>query len=361
MRSRNGHRGAISMVPCERVTAITPHGHPPSGFSEPYLPCMFRDLTAADISAAADRLAGICARTPLRRSGPLTGIAGADVWLKLECAQVTGSFKLRGAYNTVATMPLELRERGIVTASAGNHGLGCAWAARALGMAAVVCVPSTAPDVKKRGIRALGATVDDSSRDYDAAHELALKQATLTGAVFVSPTNGNALYAGQGTVAKEILDERSDIETIVVPVGGGGLTGGVGRYAKETKPSIRVIGVQTDTTDAMARSVAARRIVEIEVPPTLADGLAGQIDEHGLEVGLAVIDDIAIVTEAELGDTIAWLWRTEGIKVEGAGAVGVAAIRFGRIAKPAGPIAVIVTGGNIDDDTHAELLRRFPG
>ncbi|MBI3792992.1 MAG: pyridoxal-phosphate dependent enzyme [Gemmatimonadetes bacterium] len=321
---------------------------------------MFKDVTANDVVAAARRLTGVADRTPLVPSPALAQIAGGEVLLKLECAQRTGSFKLRGAYNTLATLTDAQKANGIVAASAGNHGLGCAWAARELGIACVVFVPSTAPLVKQRGIRELGATVDASGADYDAAHALAIAQAQVSDATYVSPTDGDALYAGQGTVGLEILEERPDVNTIVVCVGGGGLIGGIGRYAKDTRPHVRIIGAQTDLTNAMALSVAARRVVEVPVPPTLADGLAGQIDAEGLAVGLSVMDDIVLVTEEELGAAIAWVYREHGVVVEGAGGVGIAAIRSGKLRGVVAPVAVVVSGGNIDGDVHSQLLARFP-
>ena len=321
---------------------------------------MFSNVTADDVVAAARRLVGVAVHTELLPSPALSAIAGGEVLLKLECAQRTGSFKIRGAYNTLATLTPEQQQSGIVTASAGNHGLGCAWAARELGMAAVVFVPATAPMVKQRGIRDLGATVDATAPDYDEAHRLAERQATMSNATFVSATSGDALFAGQGTVAKEILDDRADVQTLVVCVSGGGLIGGIGRYAKTVKPGIRIIGAQSDQTTGMSASVRAGRIVEVPVPPTLADGLAGQIDEVGLEVGMSVIDDFALVTEEELGAAIAWAYRAHGLMVEGAGAVGIAALRSGRLTGLAFPVAIVVSGANIDGDRHALLLAQYP-
>jgi threonine dehydratase len=322
---------------------------------------MFKDVTADDVVAAARRLAGVADLTPLVPSPALAAHVGGEVLLKLECLQRTGSFKIRGAYNTLATLTDAQRANGIVAASAGNHGLGCAWAARELGMACVVFVPMNAPMVKQRGIRELGATVDATAGDYDGAHALAVAQAEASDATYVSPTDGDALFAGQGTVAKEILDARPDIRSLVVCVGGGGLLGGMGRYVKAVAPHVRVVGAQSDQTTAMAESVKAGRLVEVPVPPTLADGLAGQIDAEGLAVGMSVMDEIVLVTEDEIGAAIAWMYREHGVVVEGAGAVGVAAVRSGKLAHLAGPVAVVVSGGNIDGERHSEVLARFPG
>ena len=321
---------------------------------------MFADVTAGHIEAAARRLAGVALRTRLIRSAPLSALAGGDVWLKLECEQRTGSFKLRGAYNSLVTLSPAQRAAGVVASSAGNHGLGCAWAARELGIAATIYVPATAPVVKKEGIRALGATVDDRAPHYDAAHELAVAHAARTGATFVSPQDGDGVFAGQGTVAIEILEELPALAAVVVSVGGGGLLGGIGRYLKSRAPQVRVIGAQGDRSNAMSASVAAGRVVEVPVPATLADGLSGQVFEEGLRVGLSVMDEIAVASEEEIGAAIAWLYRTHGVIAEGAGAAGVAALRGRRIAVLPTPAAVVVTGSNINPEVHARVLREFP-
>ena len=321
---------------------------------------MFVNVTADDVVAAAHRLAGVADRTPLIPSPKLSALSGCEVLLKLECLQRTGSFKLRGAYHTLLLLTDAEKQNGVIAASAGNHGLGCAWASQQLGIACVVFVPASAPLIKQRGIRDLGATVDASGPTYDDAHRLAIKQAKVSGATYVSPTDGDALFAATGTIGLEILEDRPDIGTIVVCVGGGGLVGGIGRYAKSIKPGIRIVGAHSDTTNAMAVAVHAGKLVEIPVPPTLADGLAGQIDAEGLVVGQSVVDAFTSVTEDELGAAIAWVYREHGLVVEGAGAVGIAAALGGQFAGSTAPIAITVSGANIDADVHASVLARYP-
>jgi threonine dehydratase len=313
-------------------------------------------LTVPAVRAAAERLREVARRTPLRRSAALSTAVGGDVHLKLENEQTTGSFKLRGAYNTLAAMPHDARERGVVASSAGNHGLGVAWAARALGVGATVFVPRNAPRVKREGIQALGAMVDDTAADYDAAHALALAFARERGATFVDPCSGDALFAGQATVALEISEELPDVGAVVVPVGGAGLLGGVGGWMRLTSPEVRVFGAQSVRTAAMARSLEAGRVVPIPSDPTLADGLAGGIDELALEIGRRTLDGIALVEEEEIAAAIAWLARAEGVMAEGAGAVGVAALLAARFGALPFPIAVIVSGGNIDPERHAAIV-----
>jgi threonine dehydratase len=311
---------------------------------------------AKSIESAAERIAPYIERTRLIRSEGLSDIAGIDVLLKLENEQRTGSFKVRGATNVLAAMPETDRARGIVASSAGNHGLGVAYAAKQFGVKATVFIPNNAPKVKRDGIRKLGATVNDEQPHYDAAMVAALDFEKTQGARFVHPCLGDALLAGQGTVALEVLREAPDIGTIVVPVGGGGLLGGAAGYIRERAPKVRIVGAQSDHTAAMAKSFRAGRIVEIENLPTLADGLAGQVDEAALEIGKVALDDIETVPESDLGRAMLWLLDNHQIKVEGSGAAGVALVLSGKL-KPKNKTAIVVTGGNVDDD-RLQLLRR---
>jgi len=302
----------------------------------------------ADILAAACRLRAVIERTPLIRSPGLSARAGADIWLKCENEQRTGSFKLRGATNALFALSGDERARGVVASSAGNHGLGVAHAARALRVRARIFVPCTAPDVKRRGIVALGAEVDDAYADYDAAHRAAEHFAREHGMTFVNPCAGERLLAGQGTVALEIIEELPAVRTFVVPVGGGGLIGGMAALIRAVLPSARIVGVQSDATNAMAASLAAGRRVDVPVVPTLADGLAGQVDEEGLEIGRVAIDTMVTVRESEIADAMRWLAREHDVRAEGSGAVATAAVLHGHLPDLASPAAVVVSGGNVD-------------
>jgi threonine dehydratase len=314
--------------------------------------------TAADVLAAAHRLRGIITRTPLLRSEGLSAVAGTDVFLKYENQQRTGSFKLRGASNALALLSADARARGIVASSAGNHGLGIADAARALGIRARIFVPSTAPSVKRDGILALGAEVDETQPHYDAAHEAAVAFGESHGMTFVNPCAGESLLAGQGTVAVEILEDLPDVRTLVVPVGGGGLVGGIAALVRVVAPHVRIVGAQSERTNAMAVSLAAGHRVEVEVPPTLADGLAGQIDDEGLAIGRFAIDAMRVVSEAEIAGAIAWMASVHDARVEGSGACGVAAVLGARAGEWDGPIAVVVSGGNIDDGKWRGIVQQ---
>jgi threonine dehydratase len=309
---------------------------------------MFSSLRATDVIAAADRIRPLIKRTPLVRSAALSAAAGGDVYLKLENQQTTGSFKLRGALNVLATLPPEVRARGVIASSAGNHGLGVAYAARHFGVPATIFVPSTAPKVKRDGITALGATIDTTQPHYDAAMDAAKALAAERGATFINPCLGDMLLAGQGTVALEILGDLPDLATLVLNVGGGGLLGGCGTIVRAVAPAVRIIGAQSVNTAAMSRSLAAGRIVEIENVLTLADGLAGQIDDEAFDIGQRALDEIVTLTEDEIANTIAWLWREEHQRVEGAGACAAGAVWTRKVAAIATPAAIVVSGGNID-------------
>lgn len=322
---------------------------------------MFSDLRPADVLAAAERIRPIVRRTRLLHSPKLGEFVHGDVWLKLENEQVTGSFKVRGAYNAMASLRPEERSRGVVASSAGNHGLGVAYAAKTLGIRATIFVPSTAPAVKREGIAALGAALDTTQPDYDAAMVAAKAFAAEHGATFINPCLGAALLAGQGTVGMEILADLPSVATVVVPVGGGGLLGGIGSIVRAVSPDVRILGVQSEHTAAMSLSVAAGRVVEIPSAATLADGLAGQIDEEALDIGLNALDEITTVDEGAIGRAITWLSRTHGLTVEGSGAVGVAALLEGVLSKVKAPVAVVVSGANIDSARHAAVLREANG
>ncbi len=331
---------------------------PPSTIHRPLSPRLLP--SEREVREAAGRLQGVTVRTPLRRSEALSALVGGDVYLKLESEQVTGSFKLRGAYNALSLLSPEQRARGVVTSSAGNHGLGVAEAAQRLGIAATIFVPHNAPAVKKEGIARRGARVVDEATDYDEAMVRARSYAAETGAPFIHPCLGVPLLAGQGTVATEVLEQLPEVQSVLVCVGGGGLLGGMGAFLLSAAPHVRVVGVQSEHTDAMARALEAGHVVEIENRPTLADGLAGQIDDAALAIGQATLESILTVSEAEIASAIAWLWLAEGVRAEGSGAVCVAALRSGRLQHLAPPIAAVISGANIDEARLQGILAATP-
>ena len=328
--------------------------HPPTRILYP------RILPSVDaVRLAETRVREVLPPSRLERDDVLSQTFGVDVYGKYELENPTGSFKVRGAYNVLASMTPEERALGVVASSAGNHGLGVAYAAKAFGAPAMLYVPSNAPQVKKDGIRALGATVNDAAPDYDAAMVVAKAHAETHGIRFINPCLGVDLLAGQGTVALEVLAQLPSVRTVVICTGGGGLLGGMGAVLRALAPQVRIVGAQSTETAAMSMSVAAGHVVEIPHTPTLADGLAGQIDDDALHIGQTCADDLVLVTEDELGETIAWLSRERGLTVEGAGAVTVAALRHGKISGLEGPVVLLVSGRNIDAVRHQALLARY--
>lgn len=310
---------------------------------------------AKDVFGAARRIESYIRRTPLERCFVLEEEVGCGpVYLKLENQQRTRSFKLRGALNRVLALSKEERRRGIVTASSGNHGQGVAMAAALAGVKATVVVPEVTPAVKIREARRFGAEVIRWGADFDAAEEKAWSLVRELGGTFVHPCIDPEVMAGQGTVGLEVLNELPDVATLVVPVGGGGLIGGIGVLVKAVRPDVRIVGVQAEASPALYESLRAGRLVRCPVGETLAEGLAGNAYEKTFPLLCKVVDEMVLVSEAEIARAMAWLVLKAGQVVEGSGAVGVAALLFGKVSLAAGPTVCVLSGGNVD----AATLRR---
>lgn len=313
-----------------------------------------------DIFLAAHRIAPHIRGTPLERSAALSAELGCEVWLKLECQQRTGSFKLRGALNRLLTLPQGARERGILTCSAGNHGLGVAEAARLTGIRATIVVPENASPAKVQALRAGGGGAEllVAGADYDAAEALAPRIAAERGLTFVSPYDDPFVIAGAGTVALEIMRELPTVGTIVVPVGGGGLAAGTGIAAKGINPGARVVGAQSEASPAMAAALAAGRLVTVACDDSLADGLAGNIAPGSITFPLVRdhLDGVVTVPERAIGAAMLTLLDRHHLVVEGSGAVGLAVLQSGRLTGLPEPIALIVSGGNVATAVLAKLL-----
>lgn len=310
----------------------------------------------ADVLRAARHLEGKVRRTPLERSEALSEFVGVEVWLKLEGMQRTGSFKVRGALNAVASLSTEERARGLVTASAGNHGLGVAFAAREMGARATVFVPETAAETKTRRIGRLGAELVRVAGTYDDAHARAEAHAAKSGGVFVHAYSAAPVVAGQGTVGLEIARELPEARAVIAPVGGGGLIGGIGVAARALLPGGRVVGVQTEATSAMHASLAAGELVLPPMGETICEGLSGETDERAFTLVRRVVDEVVLVSEAAARRAVRWLFVEEGVVAEGSAAVGVAALLEGAVRPAEGPVAVVVTGSNVDAARLAEIL-----
>ena len=304
-------------------------------------------VTIDDIRQARRRIAGIIRRTPLEQSRWLSGEAGCDVSLKLECLQVTGSFKLRGAAARLSTLTDEEKARGVLTISAGNHGLAVAHCAERLGLDATIVVPRSASRAKVEAIRRHRVTLIELGENYDEAERKAREMERETGKTFVSPYNDREVIAGQGTVAFEILEDDPTIDTLVVPVGGGGLLAGVLIAAKAIKPEIKVYGVEPETSPTMTAALNAGRITEIAENETIADGLAGNIEPGSITFPIIqeLVDGLILVSEGAIRDAIARIAREDHLIIEGAAAASIAALGNDRLKSDR--VCAIVTGRNI--------------
>jgi threonine dehydratase len=317
-----------------------------------------------DIVAAQKRIGARLQPTPLRQSFWLSATADATVYLKLESLQLTNSFKIRGALNA-ALRVVELaggdcaNAPQIVTASAGNHGRALAFASEQLGLRTVVFTPRTAPETKKAAIRRHGADLRDDPVDYDAAERAARAYAAAKGAVFISPYNHPDVIAGAGTTVLEVLDALPSPDTIVVPLGGGGLASGIGIAIKAAAAHTAVIGVETAASTPFAAARPLGHIVAIEPKTSIADGLTGNLEPESRTFDLVeqVVDHLVAVEEAEIETAIRGLAAEEHLIVEGAGAVTTAAVLAKRVVQPGQTAVVMVTGGNIDIDRFADVLR----
>ena len=314
------------------------------------------DPTVADVREAQSRIAGLARRTPLRRSG------GLGVHLKLESEQETGAFKLRGAANKLLSLTDEERARGVVTVSSGNHGRAMAFVAARLGIDATVCLTGRAPALKVDAIRDLGATVLVVGDTMDEADVAARRLVSDEGLTFVHPFDDPAVIAGQGTVGLEIVADLPDVDTVVVPLSGGGLISGIALAVKDARPAARVVGVTMDVGAAMHESLLAGRNVDVVEDDTLADALAGSLgaNDYTLRLCRELVDHTVLVSEDEIAAAMAWMLDEERLTVEGGAAVGVAATLAGRIS-PDGPTAVVVSGRNVAPGAYAAAVARGRG
>jgi threonine dehydratase len=319
---------------------------------------MIEEPTLATVERIRDAVSRHARRTPLLRSEWLSAQSGSDVFLKCESLQITGSFKLRGALAALEVLSDEERSAGVVTASAGNHGLGLARAAALLGIPCTVVVPRGCPAVKVSGMERDGARIVRSPHDgFDRTQAWTLDQLGSLGGRFVSAYDDPAVIAGNGgTLMLEILEEMPPPELIVAPCGGGGLTGGIGLVARERAQETRVIGVNTEASPGMWRSLRdGRPHLEVESAPTLAEGIEGGVGELTFRLAQRVLDGVVLVSEPEIRDAIRDVLFRERLVVEGSAAAGVAALRGGRV-RPAGSACVILTGSNIDSDVLRAVL-----
>lgn len=314
-------------------------------------------VTLADIEAAAARLAGSIVRTPTLKSQTLSAMTGADVWLKFENLQFTAAYKERGALNTLLLMSPEARAKGVIAASAGNHAQGLAYHANRLGIPATIVMPRPTPTVKVMQTEGHGPTVILEGETFDAAYAHARRLEVERGLTFVHPFDHPHIIAGQGTVALEMLADAPEIDTLVIPIGGGGLFSGMGTAARGLSPDIALIGVQAELFPSMYATIK-----HLDLPcegDTLAEGIAvkepGTITRRFVK---ALADEILLVSERDLERSVSLLLQIEKTVVEGAGAAGLAALLAHPQRFKGRKVGIVLCGGNIDTRLLANVLLR---
>lgn len=315
-----------------------------------------RIVSLEALRAAAQELRGVAIETPLLPQPALAERTGVPVLLKCEHLQPMGAFKIRGAYTAISRIPPELRGRGVITYSSGNHGQAVAYAARRLGLRAVVVMPERAPAIKVEGVRRLGGEVviagNSSAERYDRAQRMSQDE----GLVMVPPFESLDVIAGQGTCGLEILQQYPSVTTIIVPVGGGGLIAGIAAAVAAIKPDVNVIGVEPTGAPKLARALEAGRPVKLDHTESLADGLLPlSIGELPFSVLSGLVHHAVQVSEEEIVAAVRFLYHQAGLSVEPSGAVTTAALLSHRI-RPTGPTVALVSGGNVDPALLRDLV-----
>ena len=315
------------------------------------------NLALSDVLAARSAIAGVATRTPLVPSPFMSKLAGDDFLLKLETTQAVGAFKLRGAVNAIANLAPGVT--GVTCCSTGNHGRGVAFAARASGLRAVICMSELVPQAKVDGIRALGAEVRIIGRSQDEALIESRRLCAEEGLTEISPFDDQFVIAGQGTIGLELLEDRPDLGTILVPLSGGGLAAGIALAAKAIKPQIRVIGITMENGAAMHQSILAGKPVAVEEMPSLADSLGGGIgleNQLSFPICKALLDDVVLVSEEDIYRAMQTLYYEDRMVAEGASVVGLAAVQSGKLGRPPGPMATIISGRNVDMAVFTDII-----
>ncbi len=302
------------------------------------------------IYQAHERIKGVVVETPFGYAPRLSEECGCDVYLKKENLQVTGAFKIRGAYNKIASLSDTEREQGVIAASAGNHAQGVAMAAQIFGTKALIVMPDSTPLTKINGVRYYGAEVILAGSNYDEAYAYAASYGKEKGMVFVHPFADEAVMAGQGTIALEMLESVKDLDVVVVPVGGGGLISGIASAIKALAPHIHVVGVSALGAPAMKESFDAKKPIDTTSVRTIADGIAVRdTSEVTLAHILQSVDQIVCVDDEEIANAILFLLERQKLVVEGAGAAGVAALLHGKLGDLKGKkVGTVLSGGNMD-------------
>jgi len=317
------------------------------------------DLSLSKIYSTRRLIGKFVRFTPLYHSEILSDKLNASIYLKLENQQVTGSFKIRGVLSKILRNIDTIRGKKIVTCSMGNHAIAVSYASEILGIDAKIIMPRSATSFKKERVKAYGTDLEIHGANYDEAESYALRLSRNRDFIFVSPYNDLDIILGQATVGLEIVEQNPDLDVIIVPVGGGGLISGISYVIKEVSPKTKVIGVQSEASPAMYESVKAGKIVKINLKPSIAEGLHGNVEENSItfEFVKRYVDDILLVEEKEIMEAIKELYYLEGIVVEGAAAVTLAALKkyidlFSKMSN----ICLVLSGGNIDPKHFIEIF-----
>ncbi|MCZ4282748.1 hydroxyectoine utilization dehydratase EutB [Kiloniella laminariae] len=317
-------------------------------------------VSAADVLQASKRIAPYIIRTPLIYSRALSQQTGAEVWLKLENLQNTGSFKIRGAANRILQLSAEERKRGIITVSSGNHGRAVARVAQETGIAATICLSTLVPENKVEAIRSYGANVHVAGNSQDEAQEEAERLIREKGLVWISAFDDLAIITGQGTIGLEIMQDMPDCEIIMAPLSGGGLLAGIALATKSISSYTRIIGVSMEIEPGMVRSLEAGKPVNVDEHPSLADALGGSIgldNRYTFPYIRDYMDEAVLVSEASLAPALRYTFENEGLVIEGGSATVIAALCDGKIGDIKGKkIAVVLSGRNISTDKVIKAL-----
>jgi len=314
-------------------------------------------VTLTDVYHARKRIRHLICHSELRHDPVLSEQTAHDLWCKLETQQPVRAFKLRGAANKILSLHDETRQRGVVTASTGNHGRAVAYVAKQLGMRAVVCLSNNVPHNKRDALARLGADVRLCGESQDDAMDVALQLEREQGLCYVPPFDDAAVIAGQGTMMLEILEDAPDVSTLVVPLSGGGLIAGITSVAKQVNPAIQVIGVSMEGPAVMYHSVRAGKPVTMPEAPTLADSLLGGIgddNQHTFALVRDHVDDIVLVSEQAIAEAMRYAFE-QYVMLEGGAAASLAALQTGQIASH-GKTVAILSGGNVDPHTLADIV-----
>ena len=316
-------------------------------------------ITLNNIKQAQENLNGIVQKTPLNKAPFLSSTFDSEIYLKKENLQLTGSFKLRGAFNRVAKLCNEKKQRGVVAASAGNHAQGLAFAASHFNCEATIFMPEATPLTKVSGVKSYGANVVLTGENFDEAYEAAMQFTKEHDKEFIHPFADDDVIAGQGTLALEILEKIPDLKQLVVPIGGGGLISGIAIAAKAINPDIKIIGVVASGAPAMKESYKSQMPIDSKSVRTIADGIAVRdVNPKLLNIIIDYVDHIVEVNDNEIANAILFLLEKHKLVVEGAGAVATAAIMHDKLDIEDSKVCAIISGGNIDVTMLSQIIEK---